>query len=265
MTDTNALAVDPKKPKAPAVTTAIAVLSYLAKNPSGAGLTEIARSLGLGKSICFNVLNTMLAESIVIKEERRAIWKLGPRLVQLGYAARTSYPIRSEFRANIPLAVKSVIADPRGLLCVVGQLLLDRKGIVIIDRLFIGERRLGQVQIPIGEVFSMTAPVLGRAFLALNGDDEAIAIATDPNEPRSSDWQPALLKSLAMIRANGYATAIGEYATDVNAAGCAIPARLGQTQYAVCVLGRKEDLPVARLPTLGKALIAATREIQSWD
>jgi len=245
-----------KLARAPAVTNALAVLEFLAVHPGGAGLSEIARGAGIGKSICYNVLQTMQIDSIVVKDERHATWKLGPRLIRLGYAARTSYPVRTEIRS----IVRQVV-DEYGLPCVVGQLMHQMQGVVVIDRVVPTKTHLNMILLPIGEVFPMTAPVLGRLFLASLTDVEAsglIGNVKGKGEKQAND----IIPSLEVIRNSGFATSIGEYEKDVNAVGC----RVGKgMDFAVCILGRMDDLPVDMIPKIGRDLAQQLANVRQWE
>jgi DNA-binding Lrp family transcriptional regulator len=103
---------------APAVDNAFAILDLLGRRPRGMGVSEIARELGLSKSSCFNILSTLLRAGAVEKRGPSTAWHLGPKLVELGTAARRGYSARAAVRALLQAFV-----DREKLVCLVGQVL----------------------------------------------------------------------------------------------------------------------------------------------
>ena len=241
---------------APAVANAFRILDYLADFPRGAGVSEIARSIGISKSSCFNVLATLLIHEAVIKNPRRADWRLGPKLVKLGTAARRGYSYRTSLRQ----AVQGLV-DANGLTCLVGQVLANNQGIVVIDRILPRTRHTDVVTPPIGELYPLTAPAMGRAVLAQLDDDEALLIAG-----RDPDWstarsRQALLAKLEEIRKLGYATSIEEYEPTTHAVACLLPMRGNDAGLVLCLVGHRLRLPVKKIPGVAALLSAATRSI----
>ena len=94
-------AIEPALPS-PAVGTAIRILDYLSKQKPRAGVSEIARALCVNKSSCFNVLLTLVHFGVVSKLPGVAQYQLGPRLAELGGAARRQYSHRDALRRRQP-------------------------------------------------------------------------------------------------------------------------------------------------------------------
>src|SRR3546814_19088587 len=59
-----------ERSRAPAVTSAMKILDYLAVQNAEAGLSEIARALELSKSYCFNILSTLASGQFVVKDRK---------------------------------------------------------------------------------------------------------------------------------------------------------------------------------------------------
>jgi DNA-binding IclR family transcriptional regulator len=79
---------------------AVSVLRALASEPGGAGVSELARELALGKASAFRILQTLAALGLVRQDSDTRRYRLGPELVVLGQAAAEAVDFR---RAARPL------------------------------------------------------------------------------------------------------------------------------------------------------------------
>lgn len=242
--------------RAPAVAHAFRILDCLAAQPLGAGVSDIARALSIGKSTCFNVLETLLAQEAVLKDARTAQWRLGPKLVKLGAAARRGY----SFRGVLRQAVQPLV-DSHGLSCLVGQVLADHQGIVVIDRVLPRTRHAEVMTAPIGEVYGPTAPAMGRAVLAHLDDDEALLVAGRSMDLKSAASRRAFLQKLEEIRTAGYATSLAEYQPGTHAIACVVPAHGAHPEWVLCLIGRRHQLPKVRMPAIAAALMAVAHTL----
>lgn len=59
------------------VVQALAVLRYIARNREPAGVTAIARAIGVNPSSCFNILRTLVAEGFVERDDETKTYLLG--------------------------------------------------------------------------------------------------------------------------------------------------------------------------------------------
>lgn len=241
---------------APAVDCAFRIMEFLAAQPHGAGVSQIARALDISKSSCFNVMSTLLVCEALIKDPRHAVWRLGPKLVKLGTAARRGYSHRNALRH----AVQGLV-DQFGLTCLVGQVLANHEGIVVIDRVLPRARHADVVTPPIGEVYPLTAPAMGRAVLALLDDDEALLVASGTQDRNKAESRVALLGKLADIRKRGYATSLEEYEPTTHAVACVVPHGGNEPGLVLCLVGHRQKLPSGRMPAIARALIALSRDL----
>lgn len=69
------------------------VMEYLATRPSGTyGLSELSRSIGMSKSTCLSILNTLVDAGYVIQHPVQRYYSLGPAAIAVGQAALTRFP-----------------------------------------------------------------------------------------------------------------------------------------------------------------------------
>ncbi|MDB5445269.1 MAG: ArsR family transcriptional regulator [Phenylobacterium sp.] len=69
------------------------ILEFLAVSPTEAyGLSELSRALGLSKTTCLSILNTLVDAGYVLQHPTRKHYTLGPSAVAVGQAALARFP-----------------------------------------------------------------------------------------------------------------------------------------------------------------------------
>lgn len=241
--------------RAPAVVTAFRILGYLAHGNSEAGVSEIARAIGVSKGTCFNVLGALLSQDAVQKDDRRALYRLGPKLVELGTATRRNYSARELLRQRL-----QPLVDDTNLTGLVGVPLAEDRGIVVLDRLLPRLSQHEPVIAAVGHVFPLTALAMGKVVLASLDDDDALAVAAQLGHDR--ERLPALRDQLAEIRRLGYAVSIGEYARHVNAVAAPLRGRHGEITAVLCLMGPAAHLIPDRVAAVAARLVAEAESIE---
>jgi DNA-binding IclR family transcriptional regulator len=241
------------KPLVPAVVSAVRIIDYLMTVDDGAGVSEIARELSLNKSTCFNILNALASFQVLSKHPRHAVYRLGPRLIEWGAGSRRKFSGRTLLHDKI----NSLVADIN-LTCIVGQVLADDEGIVVVDRVV--PRREGVSTQAIGSVVPLTGPAMGRIVLAHREEHEALDTARRLGmvEPGGEE---EFLDSIAQIRMAGYATSIGEYSPEVNAVAAPVIQNHSEIACILCVIGFTRHLPAAELPNIGTRLVQLVQKL----
>ena len=246
------LAEAPRYP-APAVGHAVRIINYLIAAGDGAGVSEIARALSMNKSTCFGVLNTLMSFQVLSKHPRYAIYRLGPRLVEWGTASRRQFSRQTIIHEK----VEALVADIK-LTCLIGQVLADGHGIVVVDR--VEPARNDVSTLPVGYVVPMSGPAMGGIVLAYMDDSDALKEANRLGLMRgrkSADY----LADLHAVRARGYSTSAGEFRPDVNAVASAITRGSTEIITVLCVVAFAHHLPVSELDALGQRLVATARQL----
>lgn len=240
---------------APAVAAAVRILDYLAKTAPRAGVSEIARALGLHKSTCYNVLLTLGHFGMVARLPGAAQYQLGPRLAELGRALRRQYGHRELLRSWLNGLVEST-----GQVAVVGQALGDETSFVIIDRIEPpGAPRAGPAP-KVGAVFPLTGPAMGRALLACRDEDDALSVVAALQPGLSGAQRTRWRRELAAIRTAGYASSLGAYDPAVHAVAAALE-HGGEAYLVVALIGGPRGLPAARVAALGPELAERARAL----
>jgi IclR family transcriptional regulator, acetate operon repressor len=239
---------------APAVASAMRILEYLAQSPD-AGLAEISAALELNKSTCFNILSALAGFGAVIKLPS-AHYKLGPKLIELGTAARRKFTHRAAMRERLHDLVETF-----GVTAVVGQMLEDQTRIVIVDR--IAGPRESDIAPAIGQTYELTAPALGRVALSSLDPEEALEIVRRTARSKLKTGDSVWRAQLEAIRKVGFATSKQEYRSGVNAVAAAV-GWFGEPATVIGLVGRIKDLPTSRLSQAGRRLVLLARELEDF-
>lgn len=242
-------------PPAPAVARAVQILDYLANTKSDAGLSEIASAIGLNKSTCFNILRTLADNALVIKDARFPVYRLGPKLVELGTASRRNFAHGKHLNEMV-----RPLVDRLGITCLIAQPLPADRGAVVIDRVI--PRGRDVLTAVIGMVYPITAPAIGRVLLAHRDLEEVLANVHAQPDVSESDLE-RLVESLDTVREKGFGWSELEYRSDVNAVSAAVLDSMGEVIVVLCLIGYTEHLPRERMNEAGKALSEVAQRIET--
>lgn len=207
-----------EKSPAPAVTRAAAIMTVLAES-GPAGLTEIARTLGLAKSSTLNLMIALEQSELV----RRGAdgYSLGRRTVELGGAYVRGFDLVREF-------YRVCASDPslQNELCQIAALHGD--SVLYLAR-HEGRAPL-RLSASIGDRFPASITAVGNILLAQLSDDEVLEIYPDKASlpiwtDRSVSSVGALLDKLAVTRERGYSVDDRETNPGVYAMALLIPGR----------------------------------------
>jgi DNA-binding IclR family transcriptional regulator len=239
---------------APAVASAMRILEFLALSPD-ASLAEISTRLDLNRSTCFNILSALASFGVVVKLPG-ARYKLGPKLIELGTAARSKLTHRAALRERL-----HDLVDEFRVTAVIAQMLEDRTRVVIVDR--IAGPRETDIAPAIGQTYEITAPALGRAALSCLDSEESMEVVRRIAKPKSKADENKWHTQLSDIRRVGFATSKQEYRTGVNAVAATI-GWFGESTTVIGLVGRTKDLPTSRLQQAGRRLVECLRQLEGY-
>ncbi|MDR3052117.1 MAG: IclR family transcriptional regulator [Oscillospiraceae bacterium] len=235
------------------------ILALLSETPRGLALHEIARALRLPKSSAFNLIHTLLEKQFLRYDADTAHYALSLRMFELGASARLHISAESVIRRymrEISTACNETVH------CGV----LDGMDVVYVDK--VESTRSIRMSSRIGMRLPLYCTAMGRAMLATLPDDAVRARLAGQRfqslTPRTISDMDALLRELAAVRAQGYASESEETNENVCCVGVAIRGRDGDAQYAISVsmpTFRAEEAP----RTLAiQQLLRAQRKIEQF-
>ena len=184
----------------PAVDRAIAILDFLADNPSGQPwlLSELARRLDLNKATAHSMLTAVTDAGFLVRHPDRKDYALGPALIGIGRAAVEQYPVVDFARPEM-----RQLADELSLECLASasvegdMVILERVG---TPRPFAASTVVGQ-RVPI-------APPFGTAFVAWETPDGIERWLARAATPITDDERDRYDAALAAVRERGYSVTL---------------------------------------------------------
>lgn len=183
----------------PAVDRALRILSAFENGQEEYGVSELSRTLRLNKSTVHNILNTLCYHNLLEQNPSTLKYRLGARLIELGYLARQGVDLREVARPVLT-----------GLMEMTGETaflsVFESRGITIIDRVESPDEM--KITASIGQRVPFCAGCLGRVFLAWLPDSEVDHLLSAPGLRKFTDTSitsPSVFQErLALVRERGY-------------------------------------------------------------
>ncbi len=223
---------------------AAALLLALGDSHGEAGVTELARRLGLHKSTASRLLATLEKRGLVEQDEETGKYRLGLVVIRLAERAERTLDLRS-----IAMAERERLA----------RVTRETTGIGVID----GDQMLTVAQADgpnlvavadwTGRCVPLHSVAAGKVLLASLPEREVLRFVrrglTRFTEHTITELEP-LLEELARIRRRGYATAFGEFDQGLNAVAAPVHDARGSVVAAVDVWGPAFRVTPRRVPEL---------------
>lgn len=222
-------------------------------------LPELVAAAGLNKTTAFRLLSVLAAEGLVARVEEGAAWRLGPEAIALGARALRSSDLRAAGRPFL-----EELARRSGETATVET--LAGADVLILDEVRGRGSLLGAPSV--GTRWPAHATSTGKVLLAgLPGSAWRRVLRAPLARParRTVATLSTLGRELARVRAQGYATALGELEDGYNAIGVPVRDHEGRVTAAVSIGGPGVRLPLdrlkARLPLLREAAAGISRRL----
>ncbi len=223
---------------------AAALLLALGECPGAAGVTELARRLGLHKSTASRLLATLEKRGLVEQDDESGKYRLGLVMIRLAERAERTLDLRGLAMSELErLARLTHETTALGV--------LDGDAVMTIAQVD------GPNLIAVGDWTGRAAPLhcvaSGKVLMAALPEREVARIVRRGlvryTERTVVDLEP-LLEELARVRRRGYATALSEFEIGLNAVAAPIIDARGQVIGAVDVRGPEFRIAPKRLPDL---------------
>ena len=232
---------------------AILLLLALGDWDGDAGVTEIARRLGLHKSTVSRLLATLLKRGLVDQDHESGKYRLGSAMIRLGGHAEKTLDLRSLALPELT-NLASFVKETTTL----GTLAKDTVLLIAwSDSGGVGRQRVGP-NLPL----HATAP--GKVLLAGRPEREVIRLSKigfTPYTPNTITRADLLLEEIARVRSRGYATAFGEHESVVNAVAMPVFDQRGAVAAALEVRAYGTRIQYGRVPELVESMRVAAAAI----
>ena len=226
---------------------AAALLLALGESQGEAGVTELARRLGLHKSTASRLLATLQRRGLVEQDDETGKYRLGLVVIRLAERAERTLDLRS-------IALPELERLARHTHETTGLGVLDGEAVLFVAQA--DGPNLIAVGDWTGRASTLHANASGKVLMASLAEREVLRIVrrglTRYTERTLVDLEP-LLEELARARRRGYATAISELETGLNAVAAPVLDARGHVIAAVEVWGPAFRLTPRRFPELAAA------------
>ena len=236
---------------------AAALLIALGDCQGAAGVTELARRLGLHKSTASRLLATLERRGLVEQDDETGKYRLGTLVIRLADRAERTLDLRRIAQSELEQLARST-RETVGLAVLDGECLLT----------------VAQADAPslaaVGDWTGRTTPLhcsaAGKVLLTAMAEREVLRLVRNGLSrftPRTITELEPLLEELARIRRRGFATSFGEYDAGLHAIAAAVRDARGGVIAAVTVWGPAPRLVPARVSELSTAVVATASAISA--
>ena len=223
---------------------AAALLLALGESQGEAGVTELARRLGLHKSTASRLLATLQKRGLVEQDDETGKYRLGLVIIRLAERAERTLDLRGISMPELERLAR-LTHETTGL------------GVLDGDSLLTVAQADGPNLIAVGDWTGRSTPLhcvaSGKVLLAAVAEREVLRIVRrgllSYTERTITELEP-LLEELARIRRRGYATALGEFEMGLNAVAAPVHDARGNVIAAVDIWGPAFRLTPRRIPEL---------------
>jgi DNA-binding IclR family transcriptional regulator len=223
---------------------AAALMLALGESHGQAGVTELARRLGLHKSTASRLLATLEKRGLVEQDEENGKYRLGLVVIRLAERAEQTLDLRSIAMPELDRLARAT-RETTGL------------GVLDGDALLTVAQADGPNLVAMGDWTGRCVPLhcaaSGKVLLASLPEREVMRLVRRGLEPftdRTITRLEPLLEELARVRRRGFATAFGEFEPTMNAIAAPVHDARGAVVAAVDVWGPSFRVAPARVPEL---------------
>jgi IclR family transcriptional regulator, acetate operon repressor len=227
---------------------AAALLIALGDTPGLAGVTELARRLGLHKSTASRLLATLERRGLVEQDDESGKYRLGLAVIRLAQRAELTLDLGRIARPELDVLARA------GHHPVTLAILQHDTAIVGAQ---IDPPSVAAVPDWTGRALPLHATAAGKILLASVPEREVLRIVRGglrAYTPRTIVELDPLLAELARIRRRGFALALGELEPELHAVAAPVLDARGAVVAAVELRGRAPRLPTSRLPELASSV-----------
>lgn len=214
------------RPPVGSIVQAAAALRFLGTNRDGAGVTAIARAIGIGPSSCFNVLRTLVLEDLVAFDPVTKTYTLGLGTIDLARRALRRDAVVQAAEGSMAMLAETYDAA-------IGLWRLAPSDRLVLVALAESEAAT-RIHMVVGQRQPAAAGAAGRAVIATRGlDDEAVLAMFEQTR-----WQnpPTAAQYLAQVRAarsRGFAVDVDQINRGIATIAAAIVDDGGEARFVL--------------------------------
>jgi DNA-binding IclR family transcriptional regulator len=233
---------------------AVAILEILARDGE-AGVTDVARELGVHKSTASRLLAALDRRELVAQDAARGKFRLGVGILRLAGAAGRGLDLVQESRP-VCRALAQEVGETVNLAILSGR-----------DALYLDQVAGPAALSPhnwAGQRIPLHATSDGKVLLAYRPAAEILEHLVLPLEPFTAHTVTALPqfgRLLAQVRERGYATAVDELEDGLTAVAAPVRNAEGTVVASISASGPSFRIPAERIGTVAESVRRAASEI----
>jgi len=226
---------------------ALRILEFLATEPGGCGISQIARRLELPKNSVYRIVSTLLARDYLRRDPVAKTFTLSRKLLSLGYAAVDEHNLIEK-----SLDVMRQLRDQTEETTLIG-VLVDNEGIVVEQ---VPSTHAVKVFIKVGHHFPLHTAAPGKAMVAFLPPDERDALLDRMSFTRFNHRTIAdrgqFEQELADVRAKGYAVDRAEEIDGLHCVAAPVFDHRARPLASIWVTGPASRLRLEDFPRVGR-------------
>jgi IclR family pca regulon transcriptional regulator len=239
----------------------LAILSSFKSARPVLGVSELAREIGLSRSTTHRYIATLATLGYVEQDLSTRKYRLGPRVLDLGFSAINSMELRELSAPHLQR-----LSDETGH--TVNMAILDGPDIVYVERC--RSARQGQrdidLNLHVGSRLPAYCTSMGKVLLAYLPEDEVrsrlAGVDLAQRGPNTLTARKALYEELARVRSTGLAVNNEELAFGLRSIAAPVRGQSGQVAAAINLAAHRTWFSMESLVTrLGPALRRTAAEI----
>ena len=228
----------------PSLDRALEIIGFLAKQPKGCGITQIADKLGYPKNSVFRILKTLANKGFILETDR--LYQLSAKFLAIGYSA-----VGEAHMVEKAIDVMRELRDEVNETVLLGTIVGNRG--VILEQVLSTQPL--KVMVDPGHNFALHTAAPAKAILAyMNPEDQAKVIDsityTRFNE-NTIITKRHFVKNLEAVRKKGYATDLAEEILNLHCVACPIFNHKPQPIASIWITGPSDRLQPDRFDEFG--------------
>ena len=228
----------------PSLDRALEIIGFLAKQPKGCGITEIADKMGYPKNSVFRILKTLASKGYIIEADR--LYQLSAKFLAIGYSA-----VGEAHMVEKAIDVMRQLRDEVNETVLLGTI-VGTMGVILEQVL---STQPLKVMVDPGHNFALHTAAPSKAILAyMNREDQAKIIDsityTRFNE-RTIITKRHFVETLKEVRTKGYATDLAEEIMNLHCVACPIFNHKPEPIAAIWITGPSDRLQPERFDEFG--------------
>lgn len=235
---------------------ALVIIEHLARDARGAGISELAAALDLPKNSVFRILMTLHAHGWVDREEAGKTYRLGRKLLALGYAAVGEVNLVEK-----ALARMRELRDETKETVLLGTMVGD-EGVVLEQ---VPSPLPLKIMVEVGTRFRLHTAAPAKAMMAYMPDEQREALIRRQTYPRYTERTIGSADEMrrAVLEAQrvGYALDVAEHLEGIHCIAAAVLDRAGAPVAAIWVTGPSSRLPKAAFARVARVVVARAQQI----